>query len=577
MDATGTRHTTTEAVLTDLLWVHGRWLALPLGAGLVVYAVYLYTHPYPAFGAGLFLLMAEQIAQAGYHLPAHVPYYTAEGVPLAYPPLAFYAAAALLDVGVDPLTLTRLVPGLLTVLYLVPAYLLGVAVLDSEAKAAFAATLVAASPAIFQWHIGAGGFVRATAFLLLLAGLAAGARLFRGRNAAWLAPATACFALTILSHPKYIVFYVLSYVLFWAVFDRSVEGLANGTLVGVGGVVLTAPWWGQVIGYHGADVFFRAAGTHREVGNVLLSLETLITFRYVGHDVPWFLFGWRILPVVAAAWLTWRRRWFLPTWLAATAALVGESRFFFLVGALNTATFLFDGVGPALRSRLSADGAARVMMAVLLVVAGSGLAIGSAYAASELNAHAGTATLPQYLDDSHVEAMAWVREGTDPDAEFVVLGDAGEWFPYFTHRTNLVGPWGVEWRGDRAFRRQTGLFVHTSHCPWATCLTAAFARNGVHPDYLYVSKGEYTVKGATKTRHPALLETLRASSRYEVVYENDGVAIFRVDDSDSGGQSVLAGSASVPATYRRAEETTPGRCRRRARSTAIPRTAYSPL
>lgn len=550
MDATGTRHTTAEAALTDLLWVHGRWLALPLGAGLVVYAIYLYTHPYPAFGAGLFLLMAEGISRAGYHLPAQVPHYTAEGVPLAYPPLAFYAVAPLLDAGVDPLTLTRLLPGLLTVAYLMPAYLLGVVILDSKPGAAFAATVVAVSPSIFQWHIGAGGFVRATAFLFLLAGLVAGVGLFRSRNAVWLAPATACFALTVLSHPKYVVFYVLSYVLFWAFFDRSVGGLANGTLVGVGGVVLTAPWWGQVVGYHGSDVFFRAAGTHREIGNVLLSLKTLVTFRYVGHDVPWFLFGWRVLPVVAAAWLIWRRRWFLPTWLAMTATMVGESRFFFLVGALNTAAFLFDGVGPALRHRVSADVAARVTAAVLLVVAGSGLAIGSAYAASELNAHAGTATLPQYLDDDDIEAMAWVREETDTDAEFVVLGDVGEWFPYLTHRTNLIGPWGVEWRGDRAFDRQTRMFVHTSHCPWATCLTATFHRNDVHPDYLYVPKGEYTVKGATKTQHPALLWTLRASSRYEVVYENDGVAIFRVDDGQESADSNLHRQDGQEATER---------------------------
>jgi hypothetical protein len=532
MDTTRTRRATTQATLVDLLAEHGRWLALPLGAGLVVYAVYLLTHPYPAFGAGLFMLMAEQISQGGYGLPAHVLYYTAEGVPFAYPPLAFYLVAAIRDLtGVDALTLSRLLPGLLTILYLVPAYLLGLATLHSRPRAAFAAVVVAVSPTIFQWHIGAGGFVRATAFLFLLAGLAAGLRLFRTRNAAWIAPAMACFALTILSHPKYVVFYAISFLLFWTFFDRSVDGLGNGTLVGVGGVVLTAPWWGQVIAHHGTDVFFRAAGTHREVGNVLLSLDTLITFRYVGHDIPWFLFGWRMLPVVAAAWLAWRRRWFLPTWLAVTATMVGESRFFFLVGALNTTALLFDGIGPFLRDRLSAGQTARVATVVVLVVATVGLAIGSAYAASELNAHAGTETLPQYVDGDDLEAMEWVSEETHADAEFVVLGDAGEWFPYFTHRTTLVGPWGVEWRGDRAFRHQTQLFVEISDCYWANCLTTAFAENDVRPDYLYVPKESYTVKGATKAPRPTLLSSLRSSSRYEVVYENSGVAIFRVDET----------------------------------------------
>lgn len=532
MDTTRTRRARTDATPYELLAAHGRWLALPLGAGLLVYAVYLLTHPYPAFGAGLFMSMADEISRTGYRLPAHVSHYTAEGIPFAYPPLGFYLAAAIGDLtGVGALTLTRLLPGVVSVLYLVPAYLLGLVALRSRPRAAFVGVLVAVSPTIFQWHIGAGGFVRALAFLFLLAGLAAGLRLFRTRDAVWIAPGMVCFALTILSHPKYIVFYVLSYVVFWAVFDRSVEGLANGAFVGVGGVVLTAPWWGQVVATHGSGVFFQAAGTHREVGNVLLSLATLIDYRFVGPDVPWFLLAWRLLPVVGAGWLAWRRRFFLPAWLVATATLVGEARFVFLVGALATTAFLFDGVAPALRERVSAGRAARIAAAALVVVAGSGLAIGSAYAASELDAHAGTATLPQYVDGDDLRAMEWASEGTSADAEFAVLGDAGEWFPYFTHRTNLIGPWGVEWRGDRAFRHQTNLFVHVSHCWWANCLTTAFAENDVQPNYLYVPRESYTVKGATKQPRPTLLSSLRSSDRYEVVYENEGVAIFEVDET----------------------------------------------
>lgn len=532
MDTTQTRRARTEATVLDLVVEHGRWLALPLAAGLLVYAIYLLTHPYPAFGAGLFMQMAEEVAQNGYRLPTTIPYYTAEGIPFAYPPLAFYLAAAIQDLtGVGALTLSRLLPGIITVCYLVPAYLLGVVSLRTRPRAAFAATLVAVTPTIFQWHIGAAGFVRALAFLFMLAGLVAGVQLFRSRDAAWIAPAMACFALTILSHPKYVVFYVLSYVVFWAFYDRSVRGLANGALAGVGGIVLTAPWWGQVVATHGADVFFQAAGTHREVGNVLLSLQTLITYRFVGPNVPWFLFAWRILPFVGAAWLLTERRYFLPTWLVATTMFVGESRFVFLVGALVTTVFCFDGLVPTLHDRVSAERAARIATAALLVVAGSGLAIGSAFAASELDAHAGTATLPQYVDGDDLQAMEWVSEETASDADFVVLGDAGEWFPYFTHRTNLISPWGVEWRGDRAFSHQTGLFIHTSHCWWANCLTVAFARNDVRPDYLYVPKESYTIKGTTKQPRPTLLSSLRSSDRYEVVYENEGVAIFRVDDT----------------------------------------------
>jgi len=71
------------------------WLAPALVAATLIYVGYLLTHPYPAFGAGLFLQIATEIARHNYHLPATIPYYTASGIPFAYPPLGFYLVAVL--------------------------------------------------------------------------------------------------------------------------------------------------------------------------------------------------------------------------------------------------------------------------------------------------------------------------------------------------------------------------------------------------------------------------------------------------------------------------------------------------
>ncbi|MFC6962724.1 hypothetical protein ACFQL7_07540 [Halocatena marina] len=87
------------------------WLVSAMIVSLIISAVYYITHPYPAYGAGLFLAMADQIQATGYHFPTTIPHYTLGGVPFAYPPLQFFVVAVLLDLGADPLLLTRVLPG----------------------------------------------------------------------------------------------------------------------------------------------------------------------------------------------------------------------------------------------------------------------------------------------------------------------------------------------------------------------------------------------------------------------------------------------------------------------------------
>lgn len=70
------------------------------------------------------------------------------GIPFAYSLLAFYPLAGLLDLGVPALSLARFLPGLLTILALLPTYLLGRELLGSDSRAGFAALVVATSPAV---------------------------------------------------------------------------------------------------------------------------------------------------------------------------------------------------------------------------------------------------------------------------------------------------------------------------------------------------------------------------------------------------------------------------------------------
>lgn len=506
------------------------WLAPALLSGVVVLYVYLRSHAYPSFGAGLYLLVAEEISAAGYALPETIPYYTEGGVPFAYPPLMFYAVAAIRDLtGVDPIAITRILPGLVTVAYLVPLYLLARDLLDSRPQAALACLVVAVSPPALRWHISAGGIVRAPAFLFALSGIYAGLRVYRYRDRRWVVPSLVLFGLTVLTHPLYTAFFVLSYVLLFVRFDRTLRGLAQGAFVGLGGLALAAPWWAQVVAHHGVDVFTGAAGTHGGIGGGLAELAAVDGLGSLPLDQLWML-----APVAGVAYLLKRGRYFLPVWFVAVVLAFGKPRLSLTVGALVLAVVLFDGVAPWLRreTSLAVDGRGVVTVALVALTV-VGLAGGAAYAAGVANAHAGNPALPQFIDGDDVAAMEWVRTETDPSATFVVQGDAAEWFPQQTRRTMLVGPWGVEWKGQQPYDRQLDLFRDVSACNSATCMRQTLSSAGVHPDYVYLPKGQFTVRGMEYRRTSQLAMSMHLSPTYRTVFENDGVIVFEVADEQS--------------------------------------------
>ena len=529
-----------QLALPDALDSDLPWLALATGLGVAVYATYLATHPYPAFGAGLFLRMAEAVSEAGYALPARVPGYTADGVPFAYPALPFYGLAALLDAGVDPVALSRFLPGALVIAALPPYYYAARALLGSPTEAGLATALLAVTPTALRWHLSAGGVVRALAFLFVTIGLYAGVRLFddEGQGAAsrrslsrprWLALATVAFGLTLGTHPIYAVFLGVSYVVLWWFRDRTSPGLASGALVAVGGVALAAPWWTQVVAVHGVGVFAGAAGTHGGLGGGAERLGgAFLAPLLPDAETPFYLAAY-----AGAGYCLYRRRYLLPAWLLAAGYVVGKTRFLFVPGAMMTAVWAVEWAAPravaAGIDRLGRERSARLagplaVAAVVLVAA----TLGGAAAAGRLSIWHDSPSQPAFVDDDDRDGMRWVEANTGPGDTFVVLGDAAEWFPLLADRTILVGHWGAEWEGTDEYGRQLELYRGVSACETAHCVTATLESADVRPDYVYVPKGHFTVQGEARRAPPSLSRSLADAGGYEPVYSNDGVAVFRV-------------------------------------------------
>lgn len=512
------------------------WLSLAALAGLSVYAVYLATHPYPAYGAGLYFTIAETISQHSYRLPASIPGYTEQGVPFAYPPLGFYVAAVVSDLtGLGPLEYSRLVPGLFMTASLVPYYFTAKELLGSPRKAGVSTMLLAGTPAVLQWHISAGGMIRGLGFLLAITGVYVGVRLFRTGSWKWLVPGAVLFGLTVLTHPTYTVFFGLSYLLLYAFYSRSIAGLVHGAAVAGGGILLASPWWIHIASVHGPDIFTAAAGTH---GGLTGGFErVLVEFVYpvnLDAQAPFFLAAY-----AGTGYALLRGRYFLPSWLFAGGFVLGKPRFLFVAGSMLIAVVVFEVAVPNVRARALASQLGRnrrrvaelgVVTLVLLAAGGAG----TAFAAGALDTHNGDPSQPAFIDEHDAEAMAWVASNTDRSATFVVLGDAAEWFPLLTDRTILVGPWGVEWTSAERYESELGQYKRISACDRAHCVTGELATSDLKPAYVYVPKDHYTVRGMSAQQDDEMRRSMVTDERYNLVFENEGVMIFAVDEQPTG-------------------------------------------
>ncbi|MFW6384888.1 MAG: hypothetical protein ACOCY7_01995 [Halodesulfurarchaeum sp.] len=486
--------------------------------------VYVFTHPHPAYEGGLYLQIVEQIRTGDYRLPSRIPYYTDVGIPFAYPPLMFYLTALVIDVtGVDPVWLMSVLPGMVILAYLVPYYLLASELLETPRRAGFATLVFGVAPPVLQWHLSSGGIVRAPAMLLTLVGTYTGLKLFRTGERRWLVSSTVLWGLVLLSHPVYTTFFGWTYILFFFVFDRTRAGVIRGAAVAVGGFVLASPWWTSVISRHGIDVFLAASNSRSTLGGGIHRLVTQFVWPLQSVDaiLPFYLFAF-----AGTVYAAHRRRWVLPIWLVSVSYLIGKHRFIFVSGSMLAAIFVFEVVFPLARQVGEALDRERIVVGgvtVLLVVGSTG--VGVAYAGSAIDTnHQTSTTMPKTVGVADEEAMTWVRSQTDPSASFVVVGDAAEWFPYYSKRTIHVSPWGTEWT-DR-FDREVDLFLSMSTCHSLYCLEPKIRAAQGTPQYLYVPTREYTVRGQEQSPRGVVIDALLRSEEYDLRYANRGVMIF---------------------------------------------------
>jgi hypothetical protein len=488
---------------------------------------------FPLNDGGMFYTIIDDLGKNNYVLPAWTTY-NGSTIPLAYPPLGFYIARILIDLlHIPPLQILLWLPAVLTLIAILPFYGLAREILESEIPATLATLIFAFSPRSFSWFVMGGGLTRAFGLLGLLLTLFTTAKLFKkpSRKNFWLT--VLCGGLTVLSHPEAIVHTVGAAVWLWIAVSRKKSALIDGIKVCIGVILLTSPWWGTIIIQHGIMPFLNASQT----GFHYLSLA-LIPFYFTEEP---FMTIISVLGIIGAFGEFRRRRFFLPAWVILSFLIEPRSAAWVanLALAMLAAVALDQIILPGL-ANLSEKPAhlldnscyqnwsAKLLIGYLLfyLISGSYLYM--------LN----MSTV--FLSNAHQAAMAWVKDNTHPGSRFILLTPGSdypmrdpvqEWFPALTERISLTTMQGQEWtlgpNFAQAINQNRGLQFCASQT--AACLEKETTNSKRSFDFIYLNKiTDYQLGSnwTSSTNSRILEQSLKDSTQYSVVFENDAVVVF---------------------------------------------------
>ncbi len=461
---------------------------------------------YPFYLGGLYLEFAQQIRLHGYRLPHTIPYYSAGGIPFAYPPLSFYIEALLLDITpLAPFVLVNLLPPVISVLAFFSFFYLVIKLCQGPAFEVSALAAFAVLPNLVSEQIAASGLAEALGTLALV-WFGIGLLSFY-RSGRVLLPGV-CLGLCVLASPGSAVAVVPAFAILAGVCLARRRPLLPLVWIGLIGTALAAPYLLTVTANHGSGVF--TASLRDETGlsanpSFLGSLlQPLLEFDAVRGPRPLL---WLALLWWGLIWAGLTRRWPLAlaflsfylipregVWLAAAPACL-------LIGLAASETFV-PAVQRAIQSHYAPRWgrwiAALGLLALVLV---------------ELNSLSilirdKVANRDKILSPRQVNGLRWIAENTPQDAGLVVLGPTAlqEWSPQISRRTVYNVTFGTEWQP--AERAQIEHFnQQVAGCRDLACVQEAMAANGWagQNSYLVVAlEGWESSGGETVFKNPAM-------------------------------------------------------------------------
>ena len=507
-------------------------LALVLGAWLRLAPAAL--AGFPINDGGMFYTMVGDLQKNGYALPMFTSYNLAENIPFAYPPFPLYLAALLASLFHFPVTQILLwLPAIISISVIPAFYFLAKALLNSRQQAAFAALFFALIPRTFSWFLMGGGLTRSFGQLFLMLTAICAFYLFTERKRLFVIFTILAGTLAVLSHPEAALHTIGIVALIWFFKARSKATFFDGVIVALGVGAATALWWLPVLSQHGITPFLSAAQTGN---NSPLAWVPLLTFSFTEEPLidlitvigliglfmslakrNYFFLTWFILPFIMEPRSA---PWIITMPLAVLAAVAMTDLLLPGLAALNPHPGL--PVQPPLQNGLALFFLGCVMVYSLLGSYAFALRMGA-----------------DHLSVPGQTAMQWIAGNTPAGSSFIVLTGAQdpmndpiqEWFPALTGRDSKTTLQGKEWLWGAQFIPALSRYQELQSCVFdhLTCVQQHAQQMALPFEYLYIQKQAIVQCGEIETcqsNGKTLIEELKNSPEYKLVYENDSAMIF---------------------------------------------------
>lgn len=405
---------------------------------------------------GLFIAFADEIARHNFQFPVTIPYYSVGGIPFAYPPLGFYVQAVFLKIFPERIFLiANLLPPLISVLTLgVAAWCFYQWAGAWTLKSLSAMTAYALLPNAFYNQVEAAGLAESFGSLALIVYFNTLIRYQERKNAASAILAGCALALCVISSPGSALGSALISLVF--VLDTLIAvGLSDKLkpylhllLLGVIGIVLSAPYWLSVILNHGAGIFLNSTGMQFELSDPSVSTSKFgylwFTFSALQLDGVFF---WTITTFMGLVWMLSKRNFFIPLAFLAMFCIPRENTWLTAFpAAWLVACGIADVLYPVIKSLsiFTPVGKSRFLGVSLVLIA-----LSMTLQAFELMK---VQAINEYwkLEPDRIEALQKAREIIPASAQVIVLGNGGlrEWSPYLLRREVLNTEFGLEWEPE---------------------------------------------------------------------------------------------------------------------------------
>lgn len=489
--------------------------------------------PFPLNDGGLFYQMIIDLQKAHFTLPAFATYNAAK-IPFAYPPLAFYFTGLLSSLlHISVLDLVRILPTLISALTVPAFYLLAREIMASKIQVAFSVFAFAMLPRAFAWNIMGGGITRSFGLFFALLTMVSAYKFYNGHQTRHFWTSVLFGALTVVTHPEATVHTAITALIFYLWKDRSKEGLLKSLGIAVAILMLTAPWWGTVVAYHGLAPFLASINASAQDSyNALVGLFIFFRFQFTDEA---------LLPILAILGLIGlfvslaQKQTLLPAWMFILHLLEprGGTLYMMLPLAMLNGVALESVILPAIQQPDMASSSPPDFKQALEQMLGGKISryfILFFFAYCVMSAYSTGLKIQQDLSLNSVDenAFSWVREHTSADSQFLLvtgqlpLRDAwSEWFPVLTDRVSQATVFGYEWVNDGQFGTRVDNYKSLQACAYqdASCLDTW--KKGSTASFSYV----YIWNRTNPKQYPLTLY-LQNNQNYQVVFQNERAIIF---------------------------------------------------